>query len=33
MCKMLEQLGFKVEYVGESSAVIERYKEAEGPLI
>ena len=32
MCKMLEHLGFKVEYVRESSAAIERYKEAERPF-
>jgi len=32
MCKMLEHLGFKVEYVRESSAAIERYQEAERPF-
>jgi len=32
MCKMLEHLNFKVEYVGEGSAAIERYKQAKHPF-
>ncbi len=32
MCKMLEHLSFKVEYVGEGSAAIERYKQAKHPF-
>ena len=32
MCKMLEHLSFKVEYVREGSAAIERYKQAEHPF-
>ena len=32
MCKMLEHLGFKVEYVRESSAAIDHYKEVEHPF-